>query len=187
MEQTEELEEKYEDLIPKAIIFAFNAHSGQYRKVHPHQYIIHPLRVSEFLLKNFRLHPNLNLMRAAAVLHDTIEDTWVSEKDIEQQFGKKIAELVVELTHPEIEDKTDRLNNYIKLLITASDEAKIIKLADIFDNVVLSTDNHPRWKTFLKDKKIMLSSIDLKEKNSTYDKIKAEVLSKIDEKLKQYE
>ena len=187
MDHDHKLEEKYEGLMPDAIIFAFNAHSGQYRKDYPMQYIIHPLRVSEFLLKNFSSHPEISSMRIAAVLHDTVEDTWVTENDVEEKFGKKISSLVRELTHPDIADKKEMHEKYIRSLRESSDESKIIKLADIFDNVVLSTDDTKKWRHFIKSCKELLESLELREKNKTYENLKSELLNILEEKLRQHE
>ena len=184
MDHDHKLEEKYEGLLPDAIIFAFNAHSGQYRKLSPQQYIIHPLRVSEFLLKNFSHHSNINEMRIAAVLHDTVEDTWASIKDIEKEFGNKIARIVFEVSKPEGKDKKEIHIKYLELLKNSSDEAKIIKLADIFDNAILSTDNNPKWKSFLLESKETLELSELKKEDKIYETIKRETLKIINKKLK---
>lgn len=187
----EKAEKKYEGVIPDAMLFAFNAHAGQYRKDLPQQYIIHPLRVSEFLLKNFPEHPSLDSMRAAAILHDTIEDTWVTEQDIEQQFGAKIARLVRALSKDdapkEISDRKESIKNYLIILEEGSDEAKIIKLADIFDNVVLSTNNPKQWKAFIEDCKFVLENINLENHNPRFDKIKQDLMKIINMKLKDNE
>jgi (p)ppGpp synthase/HD superfamily hydrolase len=135
------LSEQQSNLMPEAIIFAFNAHSGQYRKIHPHQYIIHPLRVSEFILKNFGNHPNVDIMRTAAVLHDTVEDTWATIDNIKSNFGEEVSEIVFDVSKPEIKESEERNKKYLEMLKNAKDESKIVKIADIFDNVVLSTDN----------------------------------------------
>jgi (p)ppGpp synthase/HD superfamily hydrolase len=187
MDHDHKLEQKYEGLMPDAIIFAFNAHSGQFRKIEPLQYIIHPLRVSEFLLKNFNKHPNIEKMRIAAILHDTVEDTWATIEDIEKNFGKEIEELVFEVSKPEIKDKKERNNKYIEILKKGKDESKIIKLADIFDNIILSTDNDLKWKEFISNTKNILEELELKEHDETFTKIKKELLKIINERLDNYE
>jgi (p)ppGpp synthase/HD superfamily hydrolase len=187
MNSEHKLEIKYEGLVPDAVIFAFNVHSGQYRKVQPQQYIIHPLRVSEFILKNFSHRPSIDIMRLAAILHDTVEDTWATIEDIESRFGKEVAQLVSEVSKPDIDDTKARNEEFKKQLIKGKDDSKIIKLADIFDNAILSTDDHPKWKEYMIKCKFMLEGLELKEKDETYTKIKNEVLKLIDEKLVQYE
>jgi len=74
---------------------------------------------------------------AAAWLHDTVEDTEATHHQIEEQFGKRVAALVYQLT--DISRPGDGNRAYRKALDRAhleqsSDEAKTIKLADIIDN-----------------------------------------------------
>jgi (p)ppGpp synthase/HD superfamily hydrolase len=183
MENIYTFEEKNDALMHEAIIFAFNSHSGQYRIMNSEQYIIHPLRVNEFLLKNFGHHPSIEKMRIAAILHDTVEDTWVNLEDIEKKFGAEIKEIVSELSKPNISDIEEKNKLYLDCLCNAKDESKIIKLADIFDNVVISTDDNPKWKNlFLKSKNI-LETMTLKNPDSKYEHIKTELLKIINKKL----
>ena len=76
--------------LDEAILFATKAHEGQVRKLSHAPYIIHPLEtmiiVSEFTLAEDVL--------CAAVLHDVIEDTSVTIEEVEERFGKRVAELV---------------------------------------------------------------------------------------------
>jgi (p)ppGpp synthase/HD superfamily hydrolase len=180
----EEMEQKYEGSIPDAIIFSFNAHQGQYRKGEPYQYIIHPLRVSEFLLKNFSHRKDIETLRAAAILHDTIEDTWATEEKLRNVFGGKITDLVLELTVPEQEDKEKKSKDYLEQFKSSSDEAKIIKLADIFDNVAVSMRHAEKWSNYLLESKRMVETINLNENDSVFDKIKKELLIVINNKIK---
>jgi len=65
------------------------AHEGQTRKT-GEPYIHHPVAVAQ-ILANMRMdHESI----AAAILHDTIEDTPLTKADIVRQFGKYIADLV---------------------------------------------------------------------------------------------
>ncbi|MFA6072485.1 MAG: HD domain-containing protein [Candidatus Woesearchaeota archaeon] len=181
-----DLEEKYEGLIPDAIVFAACAHSGQYRKLNFQPFIIHPLRVSEFLLKHFSHKPNITELRIAAILHDTVEDTWVELSDIEKNFGKKITLLVEQMTKPEIEDKKERHIAYINSFKNYSDDAKILKLSDIFDNI-LSAETNEKWKLFFELSKDTLNQATLKIPDDKFELLKKEALKIIDEKLKTYD
>jgi len=76
-------------LILRAYDVAEAAHRGQTRKT-GEPYIFHPVAVAQ-ILANMRMdHDSI----AAAILHDTIEDTPLSWNDIEEQFGGEIADLV---------------------------------------------------------------------------------------------
>ena len=85
-----------EDIFEKAVIFAFNAHRGQERK-DGGIYILHPLEVAVIAGS---MTQDKNVL-AAAVMHDTVEDTSVTSDDILKEFGTEIAELVAH----ETEDK----------------------------------------------------------------------------------
>jgi (p)ppGpp synthase/HD superfamily hydrolase len=177
------LERRYEGLIPDAIIFSFNAHAGQYRLDRPQQFIIHPIRMSEFLLRNFSHRKDLDLLRVAAILHDTVEDTWATEEKIREEFGEEIAAVVAELTLPEEEDKQKRLELHLKKLESMSDGAKIVKLADIFDNIVLSVHEDRKWERFIRESKEVLENLALREPDGKFDALKKEILKIIGENL----
>lgn len=79
-------------------------------------------------------------MIAAAWLHDTMEDCGVTREELQEKFGDKVAELVCELTnpskqHPELSREERKLMDR-RQLAAASNEAKLIKLADRADNMV---------------------------------------------------
>jgi (p)ppGpp synthase/HD superfamily hydrolase len=185
----EALEKQYEGKIPDAIIFSFNAHAGQYRKDEPYQYVIHPLRVSEFLLKNFSYRNDMETLRTAAILHDVIEDTWADENRLNAEFGNRVTNLVLELTVPEQADKEKMHKDYLEQFKSASDEAKLIKLADLFDNIAVSMSLSPAkaWINYLHKSRRLLESMELKEKDAAFEKIKKELLLIIDEKIKSAE
>ena len=75
------------DLIRLAYDFSAKAHEGQKRKS-GEPYLVHPLEVAKILTQ---LKMDADSI-VAAILHDTIEDTKTTKKDIEKAFGKEIAE-----------------------------------------------------------------------------------------------
>ncbi|MCK5683295.1 HD domain-containing protein, partial [bacterium] len=84
------MEKNKDHLIFKAIEFATKAHSGQYRKGSLVPYIIHPIRVCKILI-NYNCG---EIVASAGVLHDVLEDTPRTRKDITKSFGSKICTLV---------------------------------------------------------------------------------------------
>lgn len=78
------------NLLEKAILFATEKHSGQVRKKSTLPYIVHPMEVAVIVSS---MTDDINTM-AAAVLHDTIEDTDVTPEELEALFGKTVRELV---------------------------------------------------------------------------------------------
>lgn len=120
----------------KALEFATKAHGEQQRKYTREPYIEHPKRVAEIV----RTVPHTKEMICAAYLHDVVEDTPVNLKEIEQEFGPKVAQLVHELTDEFIKENYQNLNRKsrkkreVERQAKMSPEAKTIKLADVIDN-----------------------------------------------------
>ena len=80
------------DIKEKAKMFAIKAHMGQIRKGEPDKpMIIHPISVGQ-LLESFGYD---DYVVAAGYLHDVVEDTKYTIEDIEKEFGKDIATLVM--------------------------------------------------------------------------------------------
>ena len=78
------------ELLDRAIIFAVKAHAGTERRGKGFPYIVHPMEAMEIVAT---ITPDQELL-AAAILHDTVEDTSVSIEDIRAQFGDRVARLV---------------------------------------------------------------------------------------------
>lgn len=129
-------------LIERAFELAKSAHAGQ-KRLSGEEYFFHPLRVAYFLSE-------LGLDSAtvsAGILHDTIEDTSLTHKDIEKEFGKDIAFLVEGVTklskieysgNPnEKKDNTGHLNSLKKMFFAMAEDIRVIliKLADRYHNM----------------------------------------------------
>lgn len=119
-----------------ALIIASRAHSGQFRKYTDHPYIVHPVRVCDLVRKYYpEYYKDVNV-RAAALLHDVIEDTDTSYTDLEKTFGSIVTDLVEQLTTNDEECDALGKGVYLKLkLIKMSPEARAIKLCDRLDNL----------------------------------------------------
>ena len=121
------------DLTDKARKFAEMKHMGQTRKFDKsNPYINHPLAAAERLEYFYKDEA----MIAAALLHDTIEDTNTSFEEILREFGNRVANLVKELTSDKEEankiGKAIYLTNKINGL---SEDARFIKFLDRENNV----------------------------------------------------
>ena len=116
--------------------FAKEKHKGQKRD-DGRDYIIHPMRVAkivdDYKGKN---SSNRKVLFAAALLHDTLEDTYTSYRELVENFGEYVASLVLELTTAKyacnyigkaqyLEEKMEHMTSY----------ALTIKLADRLDNL----------------------------------------------------
>ena len=82
---------------------------------------------------------------AAALLHDTVEDTDTSPSEIEDLFGPRIASIVAEVTDDKTLPKAERKRLQILSAPTKSYEAKQCKLADKICNLRDLRDCPPNW------------------------------------------
>ncbi len=79
----------------------------------------------------------------AALLHDTIEDTTTDFDDLEERFGARVAGWVGALSKDMRRPDAEREAAYIATLAAAEVAVKIIKLADVFDNLTDSRHLSP--------------------------------------------
>ncbi len=118
----------------KALKFASEKHQKQRRKSGEDEpYINHPIAVAEILCRVGKIESTDLLV--AAVLHDTIEDTNTQAKEIEEQFGSKVLELVRECTDDKSLPKVERKQLQIEHACHMSEGAKLIKIADKTHNI----------------------------------------------------
>lgn len=113
--------------------FAARAHEGQKRKDGETPYVAHPFRVALTVRQVFECADRITI--AAALLHDTIEDTDTDYEDIAERFGHEVAEIVVALTKDMRLPEAEREARYDEQLAEAGWRASVVKLADVFDNL----------------------------------------------------
>ena len=124
-------------LLDRAIVFAVRAHAGTERRGKGFPYIVHPMEAVEIVATMTKDQELL----AAAVLHDTVEDTDTTVEQIRTEFGDRIASLVASEsdTMPEGVSKEDswhaRKQAAIDRLARASHDAKIVALGDKLSNM----------------------------------------------------
>lgn len=121
--------------VSEAIEFASQAHGDQRRPTGV-PYLEHLLEALEFLAVGARVTDPEIL--SAAVLHDVVEDTDVTNAELARRFGRRIAELVAWVTIPEPapgEDKVAVKEASFRRLVDAPADAILVKLADRASNV----------------------------------------------------
>ena len=130
----------------EAIRFATEAHSGQRRRRENTPYILHPLEVAAIV---GTMSADEELL-AAAVLHDTVEDTAVTAEEILARFGPRVAALVAAETEnkreelPPEETWLIRKQESLEELRQAEDPAvKLLWLGDKLSNM---RSFHRNWK-----------------------------------------
>lgn len=116
-----------------AVSFALRLHAGQFRSDCVTPYAAHVVRVMMTVRDLFGCDDGTAL--AAAVLHDTIEDTPADYDDIAAAFGDEVARDVAALTKDMRLPESAREPAYDDALRRASWRAKLIKLADTYDNL----------------------------------------------------
>ncbi|MGC2030881.1 MAG: HD domain-containing protein [Steroidobacteraceae bacterium] len=121
-------------IILAASAFAAHKHRDQRRKgADASPYINHPIAVANVLANEGGITDDTVL--AAALLHDTIEDTDTTVEELRAQFGPDVAAIVVEVTDDKSLPKQDRKRLQIEHAATLSDQAKLVKLADQICNL----------------------------------------------------
>lgn len=125
------------ELLDQAIVFAVRAHAGTERRGKGFPYIVHPMEAVEIVAT---MTCDQELL-AAAVLHDTVEDTDVTIEQIRAEFGERVASFVAtESDEPHqsrdcIENWRARKQAAIDRLVRASREAKMVALGDKLSNM----------------------------------------------------
>jgi guanosine-3',5'-bis(diphosphate) 3'-pyrophosphohydrolase len=116
-------------LLLKALEFAADKHRKQRRKDRAASpYINHPIALAKLLtLEGGVVDPEV---LAAALLHDTIEDTRTSYEELKAAFGPRVAKTVLEVTDNKRLRKHTRKRRQIEHAASLSRSAKLVKLAD---------------------------------------------------------
>jgi (p)ppGpp synthase/HD superfamily hydrolase len=143
-----------ENATSKTLIYATIAHEGQFRRDGITPYIIHPMMVANHVKR----YTDDKDIIDAAYLHDVIEDTNTTWSDIYAEFGKRVADLVLELTNSPDGEKlsgTDKDQYIVEKMVEMSEPALLIKLADIYDNTRTSLHR----KMFVKRRLNMLKQL----------------------------
>ncbi len=133
-------------VLDKAIIFAVKAHEGQTRK-DGGAYILHPLEVAVIA---GTMTKDTDVL-AAAVLHDTVEDTETTAEDILNNFGPKIAELVAH----ETEDKRPEMKASASWKIRKEESLAVLKDSGINSKILWVADKLSNMRSLAKDYDIL--------------------------------
>ncbi len=129
--------------VTKAIMYAEEAHEGQYRlsttdQPKPEPYIVHPYRVALIVIEELGLkHAGII---CGALLHDVVEMSQgrMTTGIIEREFDRSVALMVSVLTKPPIDDniaRAEQLSTYYGRIARTSAPTKLVKLAEQLDNM----------------------------------------------------
>jgi GTP diphosphokinase / guanosine-3',5'-bis(diphosphate) 3'-diphosphatase len=128
-------------VVLEALAFAAHKHRDQRRKdAAASPYINHPIALANVLVREGAVsEPEVV---AAALLHDTLEDTQTSPGELRAAFGERVARVVEEVTDDKSLPKAERKRLQIEHAAAISREAKLVKLADKICNL-RDMANHP--------------------------------------------
>ncbi|MDP3728198.1 MAG: bifunctional (p)ppGpp synthetase/guanosine-3',5'-bis(diphosphate) 3'-pyrophosphohydrolase [bacterium] len=183
-------------LIKRAYAFAEKAHEGQTRATGEF-YIEHPLNVA-YILADLKLD---DITIAAALLHDVVEDTEYTQKDIINNFGKEIANLVEGMTKIKTLKNLSREDYHAetirKVILASVKDIRIIliKLADRLHNMrTISVFREEKRQRIAKDAlevyapiahKLGIASIKWEMEDLAFEQLQPEVYKEIRKKIQQ--
>jgi guanosine-3',5'-bis(diphosphate) 3'-pyrophosphohydrolase len=129
----------------EAISFAAEKHRNQRRKdKEASPYINHPIALASLLSSVGGISELVVLQ--AAILHDTVEDTDTGYDELVAHFGRRVADVVMEVTDDKLLEKPRRKALQIEHAPHASREAALVKLADKICNLRDVASSPPdRW------------------------------------------
>ena len=121
-------------LILRALAFAADKHRDQRRKdPQASPYINHPIALARVLCVEGGVVDAEVL--AAAILHDTIEDTETSPAELRREFGEAICRIVLEVSDDKSLPGEERKRLQIENAAAVSEAARLVKLADKICNL----------------------------------------------------
>jgi guanosine-3',5'-bis(diphosphate) 3'-pyrophosphohydrolase len=121
-------------LLTDALLFAAERHRHLRRKDREASpYINHPIALAHILCNEAGITDEITI--AAALLHDTIEDTETTPEELSRRFGAAVGDLVVEVTDDKSLPKAERKRLQVEQAPSLSRRARLVKLADKIANL----------------------------------------------------
>jgi (p)ppGpp synthase/HD superfamily hydrolase len=151
-------------LTEKALRLAIDAHQGQVRKSDGSPYVVHPIMCAMMLTR----HGFGEEVVAAALVHDVLEDTGVTEAVLREALGDTVTDIVMSVTEDQsVEWRDDkdgwqkRKQAYIDMVRVGSESVKAVSIVDKIHNAQSLLDAHvvqgpALWSKFNKGKETKL-------------------------------
>lgn len=137
---------KQYEIVVRASNFAKKYHKEQTRKVTGVYYAFHPAMVA-YIVDSFKKSKHLDVLLAAALLHDVVEDCNIPIEEIEKEFGTFVASIVQELTNDMVALRKMGKKQYMACkMLTLTNYALVIKLADRLHNIIDIDGAEKSWK-----------------------------------------
>lgn len=139
-------------MVLRAVEFAAHKHQAQRRKGATRRpYVGHCVEVARMIAEIAKSDDSTIL--AAAILHDTLEDTETTRAEIVEIFGERVADFVAQVTDDKSLPKKERKKLQVQHAGHLSPGAKLIKLADKISNVREIGDDPPEdWSRKRREK-----------------------------------
>lgn len=181
-----DFETKDADEIVKVLKFAKKKHKNTKRD-DGSPYILHPMRVAE-LVKNNKRSKNQAMLYKAALLHDTLEDTYTSYRELKEKFTEDVASLVMELSTAKLAilytgngEKSDYLS---KKMLNMSNYALYIKLCDRLDNITdLNGCEKSKQDQIVNDTKVILNFL---KKNRKFTESQQKIVVLLEKEIEKH-
>lgn len=171
--------------INQVYLFAKAKHEGQKRD-NGSDYITHPVNVAKIIKEVKGDSKNIDILVAAALLHDTLEDTYTSYRELEENFGKEIASIVMELTTAPFVPKMIGKAKYLATKMeNMTNYALLIKFADRYNNLcdLNGTTQEKRQRT-ISDTEYILNYLSSRRTYTTSQQKLVDLIQKQIKKLK---
>lgn len=118
------------EIIEKADRIAEEAHRGQVRKTDDSPYINHPRAVAE-IVKGYGFS---DVTIAAALVHDVLEDTAVSEVELRSELGDEVVDIVTAVSENKDLEWEERKKQYVDAVVAAGESVWAVSVADKIHN-----------------------------------------------------
>jgi guanosine-3',5'-bis(diphosphate) 3'-pyrophosphohydrolase len=115
--------------------FALAAHAGVFYEPEHIPYSTHLLKVAQYTFKAFKNDFDIHFATSVAWLHDVVEDTAFTPKEINAQFGTRICDAVLSLTKDKTLCKPYQMADSLSRIKQQPCEAAIVKMADRIANL----------------------------------------------------
>ena len=175
-------------LLEKAVRIAVIQHREQLRKGDGLPYIIHPVMVA---LKLAKLNYPDEVI-AAALVHDVLEDTDMTEEDLRSELGDEVVNMVLSVTNDDSLEWIEKKKKYVETVRTGNEGAKAVALSDKIHNLESLLIGHSEhgsdfWSHFNegKENKVWFESEVLKMLRETWDHPMLDEYEQLIEKEKQ--
>lgn len=150
------------DIYEKALKIAIRAHSGQTRKHDGSAYVNHPIMVGKILERaGFS-----DVVVAAGLTHDILEDTEVGETELRAELGDAVVDIVVAVSEDKELPWEERKEKYVRDVIAGGESVWAVSVADKIHNArdliaFYEIKGPDVWKVFNrgKEKKILFEKL----------------------------